>query len=174
MRREPPIAHALPCWNPQTRTLRYEYNGRSLVSIHIPGESEIQYRIASDGQIQSAPMFQQIYVVVFSEPVAARVTITMSEDAIVMRPRRAGSEEAVLGQVGRPTIPGVNGLYDVLDDLLVSWHGQPWRWIDTHLEANEDGALYATFEVELSRKPWAINVKPQYYRTHLGYKYHKP
>lgn len=174
MRREPPIVHALPHWDPEKRILQYEYNGRKLVSMHIPGESEVKYRIASDGQIQSAPLFQQIYTVVFSEPIKSRVTITMSEDAVLMRPNRADSERAVLGQVGRPVIEGVNGMYDILDDLLVSWHGQPWRWIDNQLHANEDGTLSATFEVELSRKPWVINIKPQYYRKHLGYKYHRP
>ena len=174
MRREPPMVHAVPHWDPERRILQYNYNGRKLVSMRIPGESEVRYRIASDGQLQSAPLFQQIYTVVFSEPIKSRVTIAMSEDAVLMRPHRAGSEQAVLGQVGRPVIEGVNGMYDILDDLLVSWHGQPWRWIDNQLHANEDGTLSVTFEVELSRKPWVINIKPQYYRKHLGFKYHKP
>ena len=174
MGKEPPIAHAVPHWDPVRRVLKYEYNGRPLVSIEIPGESEIQYRVASDGQLQSAPMFQQVYVVVFSAPVTARVTVTMSPEAIVMRPQRARREQAILGQVGRPTIYGVNGMYDILDDLLLSWHGQPWRWVDDQLHTNEDGTSAATFEVELSYKPWVINIRPHYYRQHLGYKYHKP
>lgn len=34
--------------------------------------------------------------------------------------------------------------------------------------------LSAELYVELGTKPWMIILKMQYYRTHLGYEYHKP
>lgn len=174
MRNEPPIAHADNHWDPESRTLEYTYNGRTLVSLHVPGDGDVRYRVESDGQVASSPFFEQIYVAVISEPVKTTVTFTLSEDAVCMRPRRAPREQAILGQVGRPLIFGVNGLYDVLDDLLIGWHGQPWSWQGEQLEANADGTLSATIEIELSARPWIINVRPQYYRTHLGYRYHTP
>ncbi|MBN1918155.1 MAG: alpha-galactosidase [Verrucomicrobia bacterium] len=174
MRNEPPIAHADSHWDPDTRTLEYAYNGRTLVSMQIPGEGEVMYRVESDGEVASSPFFQQIYLVVMSEPVKTTVTFTLSEDGVCMRPRRARHEEAILGQIGRPLIDGVNGLYDVLDDLLVDWHGAPWRWTGDQIERNQDDTLSASIEVELSPKPWIINLRPHYYRVHLGYEYHKP
>ena len=55
-----------------------------------------------------------------SKPATARVTFQMSPDTINMRPHRARSEQAIAGQVGRPCLPGVNGLYDINQDLLIS------------------------------------------------------
>lgn len=174
MRNEPPIAHADDHWDPKTRMLEYTYNGRTVVSLHVPGDGEVRYRVHSDGEVASSPFFQQIYVAVIAEPVTTTVTFTLSADGLCMRPRRAPREHAILGQVGRPLIHGVNGLYDVLDDLLIDWHGQPWCWLSDELEPNDDGTLSARIEVELSTKPWIINLRPQYYRTHLGYEYHTP
>jgi hypothetical protein len=124
--------------------------------------------------IQSDPCVQQIFVTLDADDIKTVVRFTLSADAVVMRPRRAGREQAILGQVGRPTICGVNGLYDILDDLLLSWHGQEWRWTGNELEQDADGNIVAEIEVTLGRKPWIINIFPLYYREHLGYSYHTP
>jgi len=173
---EPPIVISHSKWDEQSRTLSYDYNGRVLMSIVIPGVSEIGYRHGSDSAFQSMPGSQQWYVMQEDDrdgPVMAKVKMQLSGDAVNMRPNRAGSEEAILGQVGRPLMYGVNGLYDITQDLLISWLGCKWNWTQDRLTETDDG-LTVTFEVEISRRPWFINVKMQYYRTHLGYSHHKP
>lgn len=169
---EPPIAHALHKWNEETRTLTYEYNGRNIVTIIIPGDDYVGHRHGSDGNIQSMPMTQQIYIML-DHPVTARAIFRMSSEAVNMRPNRAG-EQAILGQVGHPLMYGINGLYDVKQDLLMDWHGCKWRWTNSRIIEDVNGDLIAELEVELGPKPWTINLWMHYYRTHLGYTYHKP
>jgi len=171
---EPPIAHAYHHWDEDRRTLSYTYNNRRILSVHIPGKSRVSFRHGSDGQLQSFPLFQQIYIMLSGESVTATVTFQLSHDAVNMRPRRAPREGAITGQVGRPLLPGVNGLYDINQDLMISWFGHKWEWKDTHLTPDAEGNLTATMAVELGVKTWIVNVKPHYYRTHLGYRYHKP
>jgi hypothetical protein len=170
----PPIAHAYHHWNEETRTLTYTYNNRRIVEIRVPGTARVSFRHGSDGQLQSFPLHQQAYVMLSGEPVMATVRFQLSHDAINMRPRRAASGQAIIGQVGRPLLPGVNGLYDIHQDLMISWFGQPWRWEDERLTLDADGNLSATMSVELGPKTWVVNIKPHYYRTHLGYAYHRP
>jgi hypothetical protein len=170
----PPLAHAYHHWDEAARTLSYTYNNRRLLSIRIPGNGRVSFRHGSDGTLQGLPLVQQIYVMVAGENVTATVRFQMSPEAVNMRPSRAGSEQAIIGQVGRALLPEVNGLYDVTQDLMVSWHGHPWQWKDARLQPDEDGNLTATMEVELGPKTWIVNIKPHYYRTHLGYRYHRP
>lgn len=174
LRHEPPVVFARSNLDGPNRLLTYDYNGRTLVRMRIPGDGDVRYRVKSDACIQSSPHVSQLYVIVDSAPLPMRVEFCLSEDAAVMRPHRARAGQAVLGQVGRATIPGVNGLYDLLDDLLVSWHGAPWRWLEPELHADAQGHLTVSIEVEAGRTPWVINLLPQYYRTHLGYAEHKP
>ena len=170
----PPIAHAYHHWNEHTRTLTYAYNNRRIIEIRIPGTARVSFRHGSDGQLQSFPLHQQVYVMLSGAAVTATARFQLSHDAINMRPRRAASEQAIIGQVGRPLLPGVNGLYDIDQDLMISWHGQPWHWEDEHLTLDADGNLTASMTVELGPQTWIVNIKPHYYRTHLGYAYHKP
>jgi hypothetical protein len=171
---EPPIAHAYHHWDEAKRTLTYTYNNRRILSIEIPSEGgRVSFRHGSDGTLQSYPLLQQIYVIL-EAPATSRVTFQMSADTINCRPNRARSEQAVVGQVGRPCLPGVNGLYDINQDLLLGWHGSDWRWLSDRLTPDADGNLTAEMEVELGPSVWVVEVKPQYYRTHLNYRYHKP
>ncbi len=174
--REPPAAHALHKWDGEKRILSYEYNGRKIISIEIPGTEEVGFRHGSDGNIQNIPFIQNIYVMLddTDREVKAKVKLTLSGDALNMRPGRAGPEQAILGQVGRPLIYGVNGVYDITQDLLIDWHGCSWKWCGNSFARNEDGELTAELEVELGRMPWMINLRMSYYRVHLGYSYHKP
>jgi hypothetical protein len=170
----PPIAHAEHHWVEDSRTLFYEYNGRPIIEMVIPQDAgEFGFRHSSDGDIQSWPYLQQLYFML-DKPSNVVVTFHMSQDAVTMRPNRAGREQAISGQVGRPLVYGVNGLYDINQDLLVDWHGRNWRWIDESLTPNDDGDLIARVEVEFGPKPWFLNLRPHYYRTHLGYQYHEP
>lgn len=171
--KEPPIAHALHQWDEANRTLTYEYNGRNIIALHIPGDKEAGFRHGSDGNLQSRPFMQQIYVSL-DETVTAEMRILLSADAINMRPHRAWSGQAILGQMGRPLIQGVNGMYDVDQDFLISWNGCDWQWLTEHMEVNEKGELFARLSLELGPKPMFINLAMQYYRKHLGYSCHKP
>lgn len=172
----PPIAHALDKWDESNGELTYEYNGRNILKIYIPGENEIGFRHGSDGNIQSIPFIQQIYLMNegSDEFIKSKVKITLSKSALIMRPNRASDEEAILGQIGNPLIHGVNGVYDIEQDLLIDWHGVKWYWDAEEFEKNEDGDMTAEFYVEIGPKPMTINLRMQYYRKHLGYEYHKP
>ncbi len=174
--KEPPIAHALHCWDPDKRLLSYEYNGRNTIAIQFPEEFEIGFRHGSDGNLQSDPFCQCIYVKMEDPGVSgeAVVTFTMSKDAVNMRPNRAEQEQGILAQTGSPLLYGVNGLYDITQDLLIDWWGCEWRWLDEELCPNEKGNLTARLAVKLQNKPWLINLRMAYYRRHLGYRYHQP
>jgi hypothetical protein len=171
---EPPIAHAYHHWDETQRTLTYTYNGRRLLRVHIPGTARVSFRHGSDGALQSLPFVQQIFVMLTGGTATATVRFELSHDAINMRPQRAGPEQAIVGQVGRPLLPGVNGLYDIDQDLMISWFGHEWRWKRASLSKDAAGNLIAEMEVELGEKTWIVNLKPHYYRTHLGYNYHTP
>jgi hypothetical protein len=171
---EPPIGHAYHHWDEERRTLTYTYNGRCLLRIHIPGTARVSFRHGSDGALQSLPFCQQAFVMLTGETVKATATFELSGDAINMRPRRADHEQAIVGQVGRPLLPGVNGIYDIEQDLMISWFGRQWHWHDACLRSDQSGNLTASMTVELGPRTWIINFKPHYYRTHLGYSYHRP
>lgn len=170
---EPPYAHAVTRWDKEKRLLTCEYNGRPTIAIAIPGTDPVDYRTSSDGDLSSDPLVQQIYVIV-KQPVTATVTFQLSGEAVNMRPQRAGPEQAILGQVGHPLMFGVNGLYDIAQDLLIDWQGSPWRWSGACLARNAVGDLVATLTVAVGPSPWFANLRPHYYRKHLGYAYHEP
>lgn len=170
---EPPYAHAITVVDLENRLLTYEYNGRPTITISIPGNGIVDCRVSSDGDLMSNPLVQQHYVIV-SEPVIGTVTFHLSNDTINIRPARAGHEQAILGQVGRPLMFGINGFYDINQDLLIDWHGAEWKWLGIRLESDGSGDLTAKMQVELGPSPWIINMKMHYYNKHLGFSYHKP
>jgi hypothetical protein len=170
--KEPPLAHALHQYNPDTRTLSYEYNGIDILKIVIPGNSEVGFRHGSDGSLNNMPSIQQLYVMV-DEPVKAEVTFTLSCEALSMKPRRAGSEEAILGQTGQPLIKGVNGLYDRRQDLLIDWQGCDWDFNHPQMDQTA-GDSVITMMVELGPMPWFINLRMHYYKHHHGFLEHRP
>jgi len=89
---EPPIGHALPVVDEATGEIVYEYNGRPLLKVSIQADRTVGYRHGSDGDILSLPFMQQVYVMLGDSAgghVAAEVTLTLSRDAVVMRPHRA-------------------------------------------------------------------------------------
>ncbi|MFC7680659.1 hypothetical protein [Paenibacillus sp. GCM10028914] len=172
-RTEPPNAHANHLWDEEAGLLKYEYNGRTLITIRIPEGADPYYRRISDGNLQSNPFIQQLYLAL-ERPETVRVRFELSGEAINMRPRRAEVGEAILGQVGRPVIYGVSGLYDILQDLFIDWSGAPWSWACTTIGQAQDGSSWAEIDVEVGSSPWIINLRMQYYRAHLNFRYHKP
>lgn len=164
----PPLAHALHHWNEKTGLLRYEYNGKDILRVQIEPDAKPGFRHGSDGSMQSGQYIQQIYLAT-EKPVKAKIEICLGKDAMCMRPNRAKSEQAILGQLGKKLLHGVNGIYDPDWDLLLDWAGRPWSWEQTHIV---DGTAY--INVDLCEKAFYINLYPQYYRKHLGYDTFKP
>ena len=168
----PPLAHALHHWDPKTRTLSYEYNGATILTSAIPGEGDVGYRHGSDGTMQSIAYVQQIYLEV-DTPVWTTLEFRLSKDAINIKPHRAGADEAILGQCGNVLLHGVNGLYDISQDLLIDVNGGEWHWQTPYFEETETCRI-AKMRVHLSKKAIFINLRMHYYRFHLGYHYHEP
>lgn len=171
--KEPPLAHALHRFDESTGILTYEYNGVDIISVDLKQAEDAGYRHGSDGSVQSIQYLQQIYITT-EKPMWVPVTFCLSADTVNMRPRRAGSNEAILGQSGGTLMEGVNGIYDAEQDLLIDFHGCPWIWSDKKIQHDENGRSIIHLKVELSEKPFFINLHMQYYRKHLGYVYHKP
>lgn len=168
----PPAVHALHKWDPDTRTLSYEYNGTDILTVVVPGDGEVGFRHGSDGTMQSVAYVQQVYLEV-EEPVWATLTFRLGKDAVNMKPRRAGADEAILGQCGNVLLYGVNGLYDVGQDLLIDVNGSEWHWESGCFE-EEENCRIARMRVKLSKKAVYINFRMHYYRAHLGYYYYEP
>lgn len=170
--REPPLHHASARWNGDAHALEYEYNGRNAVKLPFGIGREPIFRQISDGDICSTPMMQHMTITLPEEAWIA-VEFELSPGSVNMRPCRAESGEAVLGQLGGPLIYGANGMYDVNDDLLISWHGRPWRWVDEAMQ-DYNGSSRCKMEVLLGPVPWVLLFRMQYYRMHLGFAYHTP
>jgi len=170
---EPPVVHVMHSWDEKQRILSYIYNETAIISVWIPDGVNVFYRKYSDGNIQSTPFIQQNFIIT-DKPVKAKVLFRLLGQAINIKPHRATTDQAILGQLGEPLIWGVNGLYDVEQDMLIDWHGAEWRWLKTQIDRDEAGNSTAEMEVMLGSAPWIINFRMQYYRKHLNYAYHKP
>ena len=122
--------------------------------------------------MQSIAYVQQIYLEV-DTPVWTTLEFRLSKDAINIKPHRAGADEAILGQCGNVLLHGVNGLYDISQDLLIDVNGGEWHWQTPYFEETETCRI-AKMRVHLSQKAIFINLRMHYYRFHLGYRYHEP
>lgn len=168
----PPLAHALHRWNKETKTLTYEYNGIDIIKVRIPESKDPGFRHGSDGTMQSTQYTQQIYLSV-ERPMWVTLEFQLSNEATLMRPKRASSEEAIIGQLGNVLADGVNGLYDRQQDLLISFHGVEWYW-ETHSFLCVNDRKIARVCFRLSEKPLFINLFMLYYKNHLGYSCYEP
>lgn len=169
----PPIAHALHHWDAEQGLLRYEYNGVDVLEVRVPVGTDLGFRHGSDGSMQSVQYFQQVYL--STEPACkAKITLRLHSDSLNMRPSRARNSQAILGTLPGITNFGVNGMYDQQWDLMIDWHGRPWRWLETAMTPEKEGFGTVSFEAELNMSALYINLKPWYYANHLGYRYHRP
>ena len=170
--KEPPVAHALHKWVPDAGLLTYEYNGITILEIDAKDAKNLGFRHGSDGTMQSIQYLQQIYLAA-DEPVEVKVKIRLNKGSLTMRPHRAKEEEAILGGMGGGLLYGINGVYDPNWDLLIDWRAKDWNWLSKQF-VEEDAFVTATFKVSLSLNAMFINLRPGYYRRHLGYNYFKP
>lgn len=168
----PPLAHALHKWDAKKKILKYEYNGINIITMEIPESEDAGFRHGSDGTMQSIAYVQQIYIMV-EKPMWVKVRLCLSDETVCMRAHRAGSEQGIAAQNGNVLIYGINGLYDVKQDLLIEINGSEWNW-DSPAFAEENGQKVAYMNLLLCEKPVFINLRMHYYKNHLGYKYYEP
>lgn len=168
----PPLAHALHKWDEESRTLNYEYNGVDIISVQLPERKETGFRHGSDGSIQSVAYMQQIYITV-EQPAWVTLHFSLSRDAVNMKPHRAESGESIIGQTGNVLIHGVNGLYDINQDLLIDVNGCEWHWEENRFQI-VNGRKIASMKVCIGPDPLYINLRMHYYKNHLGYRYYEP
>lgn len=168
---EPPLYHARISISSDRRVYTFNYNNRFIVTVAIETDQALTFRLGSDGNMMSTPFHQQDFL---TSPVeqSATVSIRCVGDCQIMSPSRAGFN-AILGQLGKPLIYGVNGFYSLEQDLLISWHGRPWSWQSSQIARNQD-YFEAELKVRLGPEPWIIYWCMQYYRMHLGFANHKP
>lgn len=173
MLKVPPICHAQLSGDPDAMAFVLTYNGFDIIKLQLMGDCKPSLRFHSDGDFQSRPFIQQFAMAADRETELA-VTVSFPHEMAVMRPGRAQAGQAILGQWGHPLIHGVNGLYSLLWDYLVSWHGyDDFRWEGSSIR-EEGGVCSASFTLRLNAKPLVLLLRPRYYGMHLGYENHKP
>ncbi len=168
----PPICHARLSGDPEDMVFLLTYNGFDVIRMQYKDACKPSLRFHSDGDFQSRPFIQQ-FIIAADRETELYVTVSFPHEMAVLRPGRAQSGQAILGQWGHPLIEGVNGLYSLVWDYFVSWHGYDFSWLGGAIR--EKGAVYsATFTVKLNAKPLVILLRPRFYSMHLGYENHKP
>ena len=168
----PPVCHARLSGDPETMTFLLTYNGCDIVKMQFSQSCNPTVRFHSDGDFQSFPFIQQ-FAIAADQETEMTVTISFPHEMVGMRPQRAQAGQAILGQWGHPLIRGVNGMYSLLWDYLISWHGYEFQWQSAAI-AEENCVYSAAFTVRLSAKPLIVLLKPRYYGMHLGYENHRP
>ena len=165
---EPEAVHARLWGDPEKHEYHLNYNGYDIIHLSVRGPGPVRVRCYSDGNFQSTPFVQQLHVQALEEA-EVEIRFTLPCDMVCMRPERAAQGRAILGQAGRPLIYGVNGLY-VLDwDLLLSWHGFHFAWRDASIR-QEEGRFVAALTTKAAVRPLLLLLRPRYYSQHLGYR----
>ena len=137
---EPPAVYPIARYYRSKGLLTLEYDKRIVMTAKVPEGYALVTRQTSDGCFMSTPLFEQFYLSSQDDQeVKAEVTFDFKGDALCMKPKRAREGEAVLGQVGRPLIYGVNGVYSIQDDLMIDWTDANWKWTSERFEVGENG-----------------------------------
>ena len=168
-----PATHARLCVSKEAgNAFCLQFNGADLITMRFPAGIRPHLRAHSDGDFQSQPFIQQFQMSLDRE---AEVEVAFASPVEMwnMRPRRAERGEAILGQIGRPLMYSVNGMYLPDWDLLISWHGLPFAWKEQTIREAE-GRFSAEMILKAGRKPWVVLIRPHYYSEHLGYATYQP
>ncbi|MDR0313372.1 MAG: alpha-galactosidase [Treponema sp.] len=154
------------------KSFLYKAEGEAYINVRFDTTEEIGYKRFSDGDIMPAPFLQQL---VFTTEKSARVIIEFTPlDAVVMRKDKIAPGKAILSQNGKPLIYGVNGIYDLDSDTLITWHGFKWHFRGDAV-TRQNGRDYICVEGEVLEQGVAyLNVYFRYYQDHLGFKFHNP
>lgn len=171
VQKEAPQVHSR-IWQREDGSYALVYNGIELFVFQFLTETVPVLRYHSDGDFQSEPFIQQ-FQMWSSTDAKVRVTISAPVEWWNVRPERAKDEQAILGQLGRPLLYGVNGIYLPDWDLLVSLHGVPFEWEQKCVQEKE-GVYTASMIADIGDYPWVVLLRPHYFSEHLGYRNHEP
>ncbi len=151
------------------------YDGNVIFDVMCDVDKNIRSFYNTSDILQSSPL-TQVRTIAFNdrEEHVLRVNLYLSQEAGVMRSKRAEDGEAILGRVGEPLIRGVAGVYDIRRDFLLEWSGGDWEWCDDKMARDENGNLKATFNITITNYYFNIIFRPNYYRSVLSYKNYKP
>ena len=175
MEKEPPVMNMI------LETLKDEgkiigrYDDKIILKVEFDKNDDLVYEYMTNDALQSSPMVQ-IATLFSNEEKPHRITVTLylSDEAGVMRSRRACNGEAILGRLGNPLIKDVAGVYDFRRDFLLEWNGANWSWIGDKMERDKNGNLFASFTAVVSNAYFNFAFRPRYYNEHLGYRDHEP
>lgn len=171
IQKNPPQVHSR-IWQKDNGSYAISYNGIDLLTFDFLNETVPILRFHSDGDFQSEPFIQQ-FQIWSNTPAELRVTVSAPIEWWNVRPTRAEKGKAIIGQLGRPLLYGVNGIYLPDWDLLVSLHGVPFIWEESRVQ-EKDGIYTASLIAKIDEYPWVILIRPHYFSEHLGYKNHEP
>lgn len=151
------------------------YDNKVIFEVICDTDEEIRSEYNTSDILQSAPM-TQLRTIAFNDKDVhkLKVNLYLSQEAGVMRSKRASGGEAILGRVGDPLIHGIAGIYDIRRDFLLEWSGGEWEWCDKSMERDENGNLKASFNITVSNYYFNLIFRPNYYRSVLSYKNYKP
>lgn len=151
------------------------YDGKVIFEVICDTDEEIRSFYNTSDILQSSPM-TQLRTIAFNDKEIHKLKVNLyfSQEAGVMRSKRAGGGEAILGRVGEPLIHGVAGVYDIRRDFLLEWSGGEWEWCGNSMTRDENGNLEASFNITVSNYYFNIIFRPNYYRSILSYKNYKP
>jgi alpha-galactosidase len=167
-----PVCHLDLSVGEDKKSFLYKAEGEPYINIRFDTTQEIEYKRFSDGDIMPTPFLQQL---VFTTEKPAGLIIEFTPlDAVVMRKEKASPEKAILSQYGKPLIYGVNGIYDLDSDTLITWHGFKWHFCNDAV-TRLNGRGYVCIEGEAQEQGVVfLNVYFRYYRDHLGFKFYNP
>lgn len=171
IQKNPPQVHSR-IWQREDGSYAISYNGVDLLTFEFLNDAAPILRFHSDGDFQSEPFIQQFQIWSSTEA-KLRVTVSAPVEWWNVRPSRAEKGQSIIGQLGRPLLYGVNGIYLPDWDLLVSLHGVPFSWEQKKVQ-KQNGSYTASLTAQMDEYPWVILIRPHYFSEHLGYKNHEP
>lgn len=171
IQKNPPQVHSR-IWQKDNGSYAISYNGIDLLTFDFLNETVPILRFHSDGDFQSEPFIQQ-FQIWSNTPADLRVTVSAPIEWWNVRPTRAEKGKAIIGQLGRPLLYGVNGIYLPDWDLLVSLHGVPFIWEESRVQ-EKDGIYTASLIAKIDEYPWVILIRPHYFSEHLGFGNYEP
>lgn len=171
IQKNPPKVHSR-IWQREDGSYAISYNGVDLLTFEFLNDAAPILRFHSDGDFQSEPFIQQFQIWSSTEA-KLRVTVSAPVEWWNVRPSRAEKGQSIIGQLGRPLLYGVNGIYLPDWDLLVSLHGVPFSWEQKKVQ-KQNGSYTASLTAQMDEYPWVILIRPHYFSEHLGYKNHEP
>jgi len=148
----------------------YSYEGEKYLVIDF--DKSTSCKRGSDADIQVDPPLSQL-VFIPEEDCNFVVSIT-PKDGILLKPNRATDGQAIISQVGKPLIYGVNGVYDLDSDMYITWYGFDWKFEGAAISREMDRDKIILKGIVRKGNAMVFVIRQQFYRKHLGYDFHNP